>query len=137
MHLINVACGGTLVDVDEASVNADRHVNDWKAGEQYVHDVYLSPNSGLVSAARGRTTVRVNSHHRHCIDQLGAGFAVAARASDGVIEAIERRGGSYCVGIQWHPECLLDQGDDFALAIMTCFVQACRSTKRAPCWSNK
>ncbi len=137
MHLINVACGGTLTDVDEASANADRHVNDWRAGEQYVHDVHLTPESSLVCAARGRTTARVNSHHWRCIDQLGAGFVVAARASDGVIEAIERRGGSYCVGVQWHPECLLDQEDDFALAILTGFVQACRRTRRAPCWSNR
>ena len=137
MQLINVACGGTLADVDETAANAARHVNDWRAGEQYVHDIHITPDSILVGAAQGRTTMRVNSHHSRCVDQLGADVVVTAQASDGVIEAIERRGGSYCVGVQWHPECLLDRGDDFALAILTSFVQACRRTRRTPCSPNK
>lgn len=137
MHLVNVACGGTLTNIDEAFADAVRHVNEWRAGEQYVHDVHISPDSILFGVAGGRAKARVNSHHRRCIDQLGEGLVLAARSTDGVIEAIERRGSSYCVGIQWHPECLLDQGDDFALSILSDFVQACRRSRRAPCWSKE
>lgn len=133
MHLINVECGGTLTNVSQAAAKADRHVNDWRAGKQYVHDVYLSPDSSLIDAAQGRSNLRVNSHHRRCIDQVGAGFVVAAHADDGLIEAIESPEGSYCIGVQWHPECLLDQGDDFARMILTDFVRACQRSRRSPC----
>jgi len=137
MHLLNVVCGGTLADVPQVVHRSDRHLNDWRAGEQYIHDVHLTAGSTLAGAAKGRTVVRVNSHHLRCIERIGTGFVVAARAGDGVIEAIERHEGAFCVGVQWHPECLLEYGDVFALALMTEFVEACRQSRRALCCSNK
>jgi gamma-glutamyl-gamma-aminobutyrate hydrolase PuuD len=41
------------------------------------------------------------------VSDPGAGLCVAARAADGVIEAVEAEGGldaPFVVGVQWHPE---------------------------------
>jgi putative glutamine amidotransferase len=35
---------------------------------------------------------------------VAPGFEVSATAPDGVIEAFERPGTVFCVGVQWHPE---------------------------------
>jgi putative glutamine amidotransferase len=48
----------------------------------------------------------VNSAHHQGINQLGKRLRVAARAPDGLIEAIETTDESwFCIGVQWHPEC--------------------------------
>jgi putative glutamine amidotransferase len=53
---------------------------------------------------------QVNSRHHQGIRDPGAGLRVAARAPDGVIEAIERESEPWCIGVQWHPELLDDPG---------------------------
>lgn len=35
---------------------------------------------------------------------MGKGLTVAARSSDGIIEAIEHRDSLFALGLQWHPE---------------------------------
>jgi len=65
----------------------------------------------------------VNGFHHQAVHPVAPGFEVAARASDGVVEAIERVGSRFMVGVQWHPEALagryaeaLDLFKEFAIA---------------------
>ena len=48
----------------------------------------------------------VNSFHHQAVSDPGARFRVAARAKDGIIEAIESSEGKPILGVQWHPECM-------------------------------
>ncbi len=48
----------------------------------------------------------VNSFHHQAVSDPGAHFRVAARAKDGIIEAIESSEGKPILGVQWHPECM-------------------------------
>jgi putative glutamine amidotransferase len=52
----------------------------------------------------------VNSLHHQGVAEPGVKMRVSARSPDGVIEAIEREGPSFVLGLQWHPEKL--DGDD-------------------------
>ncbi len=45
----------------------------------------------------------VHSHHRQALADAGT-LAVAARADDGVIEAVRDERRPFYVGVQWHPE---------------------------------
>jgi putative glutamine amidotransferase len=38
------------------------------------------------------------------------GYVAAARADDGTLEAMERPGDRFVVGVQWHPETAADVG---------------------------
>lgn len=53
----------------------------------------------------------MSSAHHQCVDRLADGMIVAARADDGVIEAIEHR---YLpiLGVQWHPEAPCASAED-------------------------
>ena len=51
-------------------------------------------------------TFYVNSFHHQAVSDPGAHFRVAARAKDGIIEAIESSEGKPILGVQWHPECM-------------------------------
>ena len=61
----------------------------------------------------GEVLLPVNSSHHQAIATAGDGLRVTARTpEDGVVEAIENApaglGGSFVVGVQWHPERTFD-----------------------------
>lgn len=94
MQVLAVAAGGTLVQ-DIVSELAHEQVPDpTEPTHALVHTHPLLPD-------------RVNSTHHQAVDDPGA-FEVVARAPDGVVEAIERPGLRFCLGVQWHPELLAD-----------------------------
>lgn len=51
-------------------------------------------------------TMAVNSFHHQAVSDPGARFRVAARAKDGIIEAMESAEMKPFIGVQWHPECM-------------------------------
>ena len=53
----------------------------------------------------------VNSAHHQAVKKLGSGFIVNCETDDGIIEGIENPELDYCLGIQWHPEFLIDEKD--------------------------
>ena len=67
------------------------------------HSVSLTAGSKL-AAACGRDTLDVNSFHKEAVGEPGPRLLVAARAPDGVIEAIEAPERRFAVGLQWHQE---------------------------------
>jgi putative glutamine amidotransferase len=58
----------------------------------------------------------INSLHHQAVMQENSAIRVGARADDGVIEAIEASGHTFCLGVQWHPEYLVNaaEADIFA-----------------------
>jgi putative glutamine amidotransferase len=64
----------------------------------------------------------VNSLHHQGVADPGV-LRVAARAEDGVIEAVEGEGARFCVGVQWHPEKMEGPHRD---RLFAAFVDACR-----------
>jgi putative glutamine amidotransferase len=117
VQVLNVAEGGTLVqDIPSAVTSELRHSID-QPKNQIAHDVALSPGTRLaaslapalaqVPGVKPRPTIvafPVNSRHHQAVGAVAPSFIVSAVASDGVVEAIERPGAAFCVGVQWHPE---------------------------------
>lgn len=81
-----------------------RHQHQQKAPTWYpTHTVYMEEGSQLRSILGAEA--RVNSFHHQAI---AAGqeypFVITARSADGIIEGIEKPELAYFVGVQWHPE---------------------------------
>ena len=53
----------------------------------------------------------MNSAHHQAVRAVGPGVVINAWASDGVVEGIEHPTKRFCLGVQWHPEYVLDPGD--------------------------
>jgi putative glutamine amidotransferase len=84
--------------------------------------VLIEPNTRLQDIY-GTPELRVNSMHHQAVHQLGRRMRVAARAPDGVVEAIESTDPNwFCVGVQWHPED--ETASALDMQIFECFVQA-------------
>ena len=68
----------------------------------------------------------VNSFHHQAVGDPGPRFRVVAKASDGVVEAIESTEYKPVLGVQWHPECL-----DDGLPLFQWLVAEARAYRRA------
>ena len=63
------------------------------------------------TASSAPTELEVNSAHHQAAADQPAGVIVNATAPDGVIEGIEAPSYRFCIGVQWHPEFLISEGD--------------------------
>jgi putative glutamine amidotransferase len=66
----------------------------------------------------------INSAHHQAVRNVGPGITVNATADDGVIEGLEDPRKRFCIGVQWHPEYVVDPGD---AKLIGAFVTAARS----------
>ncbi|ANG99453.1 gamma-glutamyl-gamma-aminobutyrate hydrolase [Brucella pseudogrignonensis] len=67
------------------------------------HDVLVAPDS-RIAAILGSASLSVNTFHCEALVEISEAVTVAARAPDGVVEAIEVPAYSFAIGLQWHPE---------------------------------
>lgn len=72
------------------------------------HSVNLFSDTVLSTIYTGKEMLHVNSFHHQAVGDPGARFKVCATAPDGVIEAIESSEFKSIIGVQWHPECLVE-----------------------------
>jgi putative glutamine amidotransferase len=120
-QLLNVALGGTLVQhIPDEVPGALAHEQPNPRTEPG-HAVRIAKGSLLHRVAQA-DTLAVNSAHHQAVKAPGAGLVVDAVADDGVIEGIEAPGLRFCLGVQWHPEYLLSDGDR---RIFASFIAAC------------
>ncbi len=90
------------------------HLNE-KPAEQTAHTITIEPDTRLHAIA-GSAQIAVNTAHNEALNHVPDGIVVSARAPDGIIEAIELPDRRFAVGVQWHPEFFLGDGDpNFAL----------------------
>ncbi len=102
-QVLGVALGGSLLwDIDEQVEGAGRHQKRNPRSEAR-HWIDIAVDTRL-AAILGQGRIEVNSAHHQANGTLGEGLHAAARALDGVIEAIELARAEFVIGVQWHPE---------------------------------
>ena len=104
MQLLAVVLGGALHQDLEADLGVAGH-QQAAPKDATRHAVTVAPGTLLASLA-GAGSLAVNSTHHQAVREPGRGVVVAARAPDGVIEAIEVPARRFALGVQWHPEAL-------------------------------
>jgi putative glutamine amidotransferase len=125
MQLINVACGGTLVQHLPERYGHHEHRRVLGSFDGADHDVALTPGT-LASRVIGEHRHATKSHHHQGVDRLGEGLIVSAiSALDGLPEAIELPSKRFVLGVQWHPEA------DALSPVVGAFVRAARAVARA------
>jgi putative glutamine amidotransferase len=108
LQVLNVACGGTLVqDIPSAVESAVPHQVPMPKNAM-AHEVWVGRDTLLFALLaerlEGSDTCTVNSRHHQSVKAVAPKFVVTGTAPDGVVEAVERPGARFCLGVQWHPE---------------------------------
>lgn len=97
-QVLNVAAGGSIIQhIEGHSQDTPRNLPS--------HTVNIIPGTELYKIY-GSDTLDVNSIHHQAVGEMGVGLIKSAVSMDGVTEAIEGTGESFCLGVQWHPEAL-------------------------------
>lgn len=112
MQLLNVALGGSL---EQHLPPTGRHYSPENSASFVDHPVNIISGTHLASIF-GSEAIEISSAHHQAVQVLGEGLSVAARADDGVVEAVERAGDNLVIGVQWHPEAI--QADQQAMIAM-------------------
>ena len=116
IQTLAMALGGKVLQ--DISHTAVKHSQDADRSEP-THSVTVVKDSTLYNiyseAQRStfnvqRSTLYVNSFHHQAVGDTGPLFCVTATAPDGTIEAIESNEYKSILGVQWHPECLAEEG---------------------------
>jgi putative glutamine amidotransferase len=141
------ACGmpvlGICLGIQEMAAHRGgrliQHVQDEKSATiehsgsgrtRAMHNVVIEPDSLLARVLRCESVV-VNSSHHQAVGEAGRGMRIVARSPDGFIEGIEDAApGRFFLGIQWHPETLIDRPPHLALFEALCRAAAAWAKSR-------
>jgi putative glutamine amidotransferase len=104
MQLLNVACGGTLVQHLPERFGHHEHRRVVGSFDGADHDVQVRDGT-LAMRVIGESCHATKSHHHQGIDRLGEGLEVSGTSAlDELPEAIELGDARFVLGVQWHPE---------------------------------
>lgn len=119
-QLLHVLLGGTLIqhipdEVPDALAHEQTNPRDEPGhmvsivGGTLLHDIVQTDE------------MAVNSAHHQAAKDIAGGITVNATAPDGIVEGIEHGAHCFCLGVQWHPEFFISEGDR---RIFNAFVKA-------------
>ena len=108
IQTLAIALGGK-VSQDISDTAKVKHSQDADRGEP-THSINIEKESTLYHLFDQQETICVNSFHHQAVSDPGQCFRITARATDGIIEAMESQEFKSIIGVQWHPECMGTDG---------------------------
>jgi len=116
IQVINVALGGTLyTDIGAQIPDSERH--DYYPNiprDKIAHHVKIQ-NGSQLRKLTGTAELAVNSLHHQGLEQVPAYLKPIAHSGDGMVEAVELRDHVFGLGVQWHPEWLVESAGNQAI----------------------
>jgi putative glutamine amidotransferase len=70
------------------------------------------------------STAGVNTSHHQAVKDVAPGFIASAFSEDGVVEGIEKIGSKCIIGVQFHPEAFVANGNDSLLSLLEYLIEA-------------
>lgn len=124
IQMINIALGGTIYqDIYRQIPNSLGH-NAGSSIEGGYHTIEIVKDSILFEIFK-KERIQVNSEHHQSVRALGNNLRINATSLDGVIEGIESTNDKFVLGVQFHPEAMIDKHEEI-LNIFKYFVSNCK-----------
>lgn len=115
-QVMNVAFGGTLYQDIPSQHPTVNMIHSIKAANAIHHYVDISEGTLLRKLLGNKAGV--NTSHHQALKDIAPGFVVSAVSEDGVIEAFEMIDRPCVMGVQFHPEAFVANGNDSLLPIL-------------------
>lgn len=100
-------------------------IDHCQVNKKYVHDCIVY--DGLLYDILDKRRISVNSRHNYHIAN-NDNFHIDACSEDGLIEAISFSNYKFVLGVQWHPEDMIDYDKDM-IKIFDAFILASKNSK--------
>lgn len=114
VQVMNVAFGGTLYE------DMPGHMQTLPRDEA-VHAVALT---GILNEICGES-INVNSFHHQAVKDVSPDMTVCAMSDDGYVEGIYLKDAEFYVGVQWHPEHMINN-HIHAEKLFKAFIDVCK-----------
>ncbi len=99
-----------------------KKINNHYQREGYAHKVYLK-ESRLKHIIKN-SVIHVNSHHNET-PKISKIFSIVGVSEDNLIEVVENSNHKFQIGVQWHPERMLDY-DFYSNILFSTFIEMCK-----------
>ncbi|MGM0578295.1 MAG: gamma-glutamyl-gamma-aminobutyrate hydrolase family protein [Myxococcota bacterium] len=113
-QVVNVAEGGTLWQDLVTQREGSKVHRSQELYDTLSHDVRIAPDSEL-HGLFGDEPHHVNTVHHQGLKDMPACLRETAWSPEGIVEAFEREGSPWVLGVQWHPEWMLDRPSQLRL----------------------
>lgn len=123
--ILGICLGMQTMSCYNEEINLEKIENDnhnQKLDEKYKHKVKIN-NDSLLYNIIGEEEINVNSFHKYHATTNHI-YKTVAYSDDGLIEAIEYPSDTFNIGVQWHPEKMLDF-DESSRKLMLYFLKEC------------
>ena len=125
IQLLTVVSGGTLYqDLRSQRPEGFNHTLNIAPKYHPTHPVDIQVGSKLYEIF-GKERLGINGFNHQAVKELGKDFSATMLAPDGLVEGMELLGERFVIGLQWHPEMMIDRYPEY-LAIFTSFVESCK-----------
>lgn len=107
MQVLNVACGGTIYqDLNEVDFDTINHMQTSLSRKDVSHKVSFVSKSRIHGMLG--PFAYTNSFHHQAVDRVGKDLVVTGTTGDDIVEVIEMPSHPFVLGVQWHPESMID-----------------------------
>lgn len=115
-QLMNVVLGGTLIqDIPSQTENMQNHdISTEKKDRWYVAHQLKVDSSSRLATIIGSEPIDANSHHHQAVKRVADQLQAVAWAEDGIIEGVELPRSRFAIGVQCHPESLVQNNRRWA-----------------------
>lgn len=110
----------------DTTVLNETNINHYQREVKYVHKVNIEENTKLFNII-GEKSINVNSKHNYHVQDV-SNLKISAYSEDGLIEAVEYSDKNFVIGVQWHPETMLEY-DEYANKIFDEFINKAKEYK--------
>lgn len=131
IQVLAAALGGTVLQDIETSQPQNKFIKHSQDADRAVATHFVESTEGSIIRKLFGKRFAVNSFHHQAVGDAGSKFKVTAYSSDGVIEAIESTEKKSIIGVQWHPECFVIDGNDYMMPLFEHFVSEAQSFSEA------
>lgn len=131
VQMMNAAFGGTLYQDIHSQIGHTLIKHSQDLDRSYASHTVRVEKDTLLYKLFETETLAVNSFHHQAVKEVAPGFRVCAQATDGIIEAMESTEYKSMLGVQWHPECFILQGNECMMPIFDWLIREAMSFRSA------
>lgn len=106
MQVLSKTLNNEKINALDNTVKNNTYINHYVKAAKYAHKIKIKKDTLLYKIV-GKEEIEVNSRHNyHVPNELS--FLASAYSEDGLIEAVEYANNKFTLGVQWHPESMID-----------------------------